>query len=465
MNNPLWSGKELVDIFHCDIDENINLYGVSVDSRTVNKGDIFIAVKGPNFDGHDFINDALGKGAGVVIAESLPHDVVSSNSVIIVDDVILALEKLACYARARSKAKIIGITGSFGKTSVKDALYSVVSKFGHTLATERSFNSYLGVPLMMARMHTDHKYAIIEIGMNSLGEISRYSKIVKPHIAMITTVGDAHIGKMGSKDKIAEAKAEIFHGMDKNSVALLNQDNEYHTYLCEKATERGIKIINFHNDLAHDLSANGLRIMDDLGGDSFKFLITINTFARHWVGNIHAILHIIKLLNVDFQLACTALNQFTLPNGRGAIVVVNTNNHGKITILDESFNAGPQSMRNAVLALHTMAHIGNYRSIVVLGDMLELGQYTEQYHKLLLQDIINYKISQVYCCGTHIKSLYDILPDTIRGGYAEKPESLVKSIINDVKDGDMYLIKGSRGQWANQGRMFTFVRALKDLAG
>ena len=460
MDNPLWSSKEISMALNCKIKSDFQAYGVSIDSRTVQKGDIFVAVKGPIFDGHNFINHAISNGAVAIIAEFVPDDVNDDQNIIVVENVLLALEHMAIYARSRSNATIIAITGSFGKTSVKDALFHVISSFGKTLATERSFNNHLGLPLTMSRLHQDHQYAVIEMGMNNLGEIKRYSEIVRPHIAIINNIGNAHIGNMYSMNNIAQAKSEIFFSMDTEGFAILNDSDQYYNYLVEKAQDKGLKLINFSQDVKHEVTQDGIVISGKQNGKLQNCTVKMQTFAPHWVFNISGILNIIKLLQLDLNLACNLLSDFNIANGRGGILKVKSNNKN-ITILDESYNAGLQSMKNAIVALKNMIQHNQGRGIAILGDMLELGEYTESYHKELLDDLLTINISKVYCCGEYIKYLYDVLPNTVKAGYAKDPALLIAKIKADIQERDVYMVKGSRGQWDKNGRMSVFVDALQ----
>ena len=465
---PLWTSDDIQKATKGTVIAPFSVNNVLIDSRDIRGGELFVALKGPKFDGHDYVSQALDRGAAGALVDHVPDnlkDLPKTFPLIVVEDVLQALNELAAAARARSTAKIIGVTGSFGKTSLKDALRHVLEKQGPTLATERSFNNHWGLPLTLARLHPDHKYAVIEMGMNNLGEISSHSKLVQPHIALITNTGDAHIGKLGSVENIARAKGEIFDGLTTGGTAILwAQDNAFEGHK-QQAHSQKASLLSFGDareddgadfQATHALTATGLEVSVAHGGEE-KY-ITLPTFSTHWARNCAAVAACLQGLDLPWASSLSALKYLSFPKGRGNILTP----HNTLTVLDESYNAAPTTMEYALKSLVNMGEVTKRRTIAILGDMLELGEESADYHKKMAKMPGFFHIAKVYCCGSEMEHLYSVLPNVQKGGFAKEPRDLVKEVLKQAMPGDIYLVKGSRGQWAERGRMAAFVDGLVD---
>jgi UDP-N-acetylmuramoyl-tripeptide--D-alanyl-D-alanine ligase len=478
MNRPLWTSDEILQATsQTQASQCLSPFavtGITLDSRQVKAGDLFVALKGPKFDGHEYLAEAFAKGAaGALVArdaEPLITEAATATgqqNFVVVNDVLTTLADLARAARRRSQAKVIAITGSFGKTSMKSLLHHLLHQQGSTLATEGSENNHWGVPLTLARLHPDHRYAVIEMGMNNLGEIRAHSQLVRPHIALITMTGDAHVGKLGSTEAIAQAKAEIFEGLEPGGIALLNRNDPYYGYYkdCLSFLQKSILTFGRHPGATFRYTADNT---EQGGTVTVNYLndreqCQMQTWSADWLSNVSAAAATLFTLNLDWRLACTASKEYHIPAGRGLVVPVRLKgSHQTITVLDESYNAAPQSMQSAIKTVHFMQRPKG-RIIAILGDMLELGDQASYLHRALMSARYFDHMTKVYCCGPLMKTLYDILPESQKGGWAEEPQDLLTAVLSDVQPEDTYLVKGSRGQWAKRGRMAVFVDALMAL--
>ncbi len=436
--------------------------GLSIDSRSLSRGEAFFAIQGDNRDGHDFVEGALKAGAGLaVVARNQRRRYANDAPLLLVDDVLEALRDLARAARERSHAKVIAVTGSVGKTGTKEALRLALSPDGETHASAASYNNHWGVPLSLARCPASAKYAVFEIGMNHAGEITPLTSLVRPHVAIITAIEPVHLEYFGSLEKIADAKAEIFVGVEPGSVAVLNRDNAQYVRLVAAAKAAGInRIVPFGEhaeaearllrcSLHADSSAVEARI---LGQDvTYK----VGAPGRHIVLNSLAVLAAVALVGADLALAALALNDLKPATGRGTRIGLRLPG-GRALLIDESYNANPASMA-AAIALLGQAPIGrNGRRMAVLGDMLELGSEGAALHRALAEPIAAAAIDLVFCCGPLMRSLWEALPSGARGGYAETSAVLEPVVLDAIRDGDAVMVKGSLGS-----KMGPIVRALE----
>ncbi len=440
---------------------SVPLTGVSIDSRSVAKGDVFAAIKGDRVDGHDYAQGALKAGAGLAIVSRPTADMAASGPLLIVDDVLKALEKIGLAARARSKAQIVAVTGSVGKTSTKEMLRLALAASGYTHASVASFNNHWGVPLTLARMPADTAYGVFEIGMNHPGEITPLVKMVRPHIAVITTVVGVHLGYFSSVEEIADAKAEIFLGVEPGGHAVLNRDNEYYERLVGAAGKAGIgDIVGFgkHPEAQVKLERTALHadcscITATILGESVIYKLGIP--GEHMVLNSLAALAAVKLAGADLARASLALAAAHPAKGRGVQSLL-TAPGGRILLIDESYNANPVSVR-AALALLRRAEPGkNGRRIAVLGDMLELGGEAAALHAGLAGAVDEAKVDVLYASGPLMAHLWDKIPPNRRGAYAEKSDGLAASLLGGLKAGDVVMVKGSLGS-----RMGPLVEAIR----
>ncbi len=476
--SPLWTLTEICEATggSCDSKDKSGIERVFTDSRKIKSGDLFIPLQGPLFDGHDFIQDAFDSGAvGALVQKEFDGSKITNGVLIYVDDVMDALDDLARESRKRTTAKIIAVTGSYGKTSMKDILSLALSSIAPTHKTERSFNNHWGLPLTLSNLHRDHHYAVIEMGMNAAGEIRTHSLMVQPHVALITNTGDAHIGKLGSLENVAKAKAEIFEGLiDKNATVILYSENwatkEHMTLLKSK----GISVLTFGEmavfSVANKLSPKGLEFFVTEEKTDFAARVFLPVFAKHWGVNIAACAATLKALALEWQTILPSLSSLYIPAGRGVVEQVTLyknkqnqqTNAGKFILIDDSYNAAPGSMKKSLEALAFMKRTSN-RTIAVLGDMLELGQESEAYH-VGLKNIQGFSdIDLIYTSGPEMQKLYDLLPLEQKGLSCELPQDIADNLVKDVRPSDIILVKGSRGQWADQGRMVVVVETLKQL--
>ncbi len=425
--------------------------GVSIDSRTVEPGEIFFAIAGDRFDGHDFVADALRRGAAAAVVSRArrPEFADDLGPLLAVDDVLGALRALAAYARARSRARIVAVTGSVGKTSTKEALRSALGATGAVHASVASFNNHWGVPLTLSRLPRQADFGIFEIGMNHAGEITPLAELVRPHVAIVTTVAAVHLEHFESVEGIARAKAEIFDGLEPGGAAIVNRDNEWSGLLSEAAKAHGAEVVFFGSHpgcgarlLKFALHDDCSTVTADILGDLISY--KIGAPGRHLVDNSLAVLAAVKLAGGDLVRAGLALQRLEQPKGRGKRYRLRVPAGGAL-LIDESYNANPTSMR-AAIALLGQAKVGAMgRRVAVLGDMLELGPEGPALHAGLVEALTAAEVDRVYCSGPLMKSLWQVLPRAMRGAYAETAAGIEPILLDDVRGGDAVMIKGSLG--------------------
>jgi UDP-N-acetylmuramyl-tripeptide synthetase/UDP-N-acetylmuramoyl-tripeptide--D-alanyl-D-alanine ligase len=448
----LWPVAEFVKALAGDTVGTIGkITGVSIDSRTVAPGDAFFAIAGDRFDGHAFVADALAKGAAVAVVAAAKRGELPANAgpLVVVDDVLAALGRLGVRARERSAAKIIAVTGSVGKTSTKEALRHVLEPSGIVHAAAASFNNHWGVPLTLARMPRNCRFGIFEIGMNHAGEIRPLVAMVRPHVAIITTVAPVHTEYFKDVEAIARAKAEIFEGLMPGGTAIINRDIEWADLLASIARAHGASVVFFGADKTADAHLEKYVLHDEcstvtatLLGEQITF--KIGAPGRHLVDNSLAVLAAVKAVGGDLTRALMALQSHGQPKGRGkrhALRVVG----GTARLIDESYNANPTSMRAAIALLARSGGEDKGRRVAVLGDMLELGPKSAQLHAELIEPLKAAGVDTVFCCGPLMHNLWSSLPRPMRGVYAEKSAGLVDAVLEDVRPGDVLMIKGSLG--------------------
>jgi len=439
----------------------LDVPGISIDSRTLAEGDAFFAIQGENRDGHDFVEAALKAGAGLaVIARAQGARFAADVPLLAVDDVLDGLRNLARAARARSQAKIIAVTGSVGKTSTKEALRLALSADGATHASAASYNNHWGVPLSLARCPPSAKYAVFEIGMNHAGEITPLTQLVRPRVAIITTIAPVHLEYFGSLEKIADAKAEIFAGVAPGGAAVLNGDDRQYARLAKAAAAAGIgRIVSFGESAKADARLMRASLQAECSTVEARILGQDVTYklgapGKHLVLNSLAVLAAAALVGADLALAALALNNLKAAPGRGTRTTLRLPG-GSALLIDESYNANPASMRAAIVLLG-MAPVGaRGRRIAVLGDMLELGSRGAALHRALAEPITAAKVDLVFCCGPLMRALWEALPSAARGGYAETAAELEPVVLDAIRDGDAVMVKGSLGS-----KMGPIVKAL-----
>ncbi|RCL02896.1 MAG: UDP-N-acetylmuramoyl-tripeptide--D-alanyl-D-alanine ligase [Candidatus Tokpelaia sp. JSC161] len=428
--------------------------GISIDTRTLQKGDAFFAIQGKNFDGHDFVPMAVEKGASVLVlsqkyALSFEKDG-ECVPLILVNHVREALEKLARVARSRSSAKVIAVTGSVGKTTTKDALFCAFSRIGNVYASPYSFNNHWGVPLALARMPLNTDFGIFEIGMNHKNEIRQLVKLVAPDIAIITRIAAAHLRYFDNMEGIADAKAEIFEGLQSNGVVFLNINDSFFLYLKRKAYAVGVRHVLSFGDL--DTADYRLKNIE-IGDDSLLFkarlplkevIVKVNVPGVHMAHNCLAVLGVADILAVDMARVLLGLQNFFAGKGRGMRYKVALPGGGSFLLIDETYNANPASMR-AALSVLRKNKIGSYgRRVAVLGDMLELGHVSRREHEELALPIRASGISRALLVGPYMKYLSDILRDYLHVSYCERAINLLNLLLNDLHAGDIIMLKASK---------------------
>jgi UDP-N-acetylmuramoyl-tripeptide--D-alanyl-D-alanine ligase len=452
MTSALWTFDELAQAtggtFTGLAGQGGEAAGITFDSRQVAKGDIFLALKGAR-DGHDFVPMAFQSGAAVAITRR-PVD---GGPCLLVPDVQKALEDLAVFARDRApNAKRGAVTGSVGKTSVTQMVMQGLSRAGRAHSAVKSFNNHIGVPLTLARMPRDTERAVFEIGMNHAGEITPLSEFVAPHAVVITTVGAVHTENFPDGEAgVARAKAEIFDGLLPGGLAVLNADNNWFDYLSGQARAAGALIATFGEHGGCDAQLVEHRVNGDRAGIAARFhgrdiVFSLSHTGRHQAVNALATLLMLEALDVDLDTSLLALESFATLEGRGK-VVQKPFKGGELTIVDESYNANPVSM-TATLKSFGDRDKGQGRKVVVLSDMLELGPDEAALHAGLAATIDSLDIDRVYLAGPLMKHLWDALPERLRGGYAANAADLTNTVTEDLRAGDLVMIKGSNGSKA-----------------
>lgn len=443
-----------------------NATGVSIDSRAVAPGDLFIALPGPVHDGHDYVAQALGEGAAAaIVSEEWARGHPDNLPLLPVRDTFTALDELARARRAETQARVVGITGSVGKTSTKEALGNALSKVGETHKTVGNLNNHIGLPLTLSRLPASAEYAVLEMGMNHAGEIDILSKLGRPHVAMITTVEAVHLEFFNSVEGIADAKAEIFAGIEPNGTGILFRDNPHYERLRRHADAAGVgRILTFgeHEDadirlLDCSLHTSCSAASVQIGSQTFDYCI--GAPGRHWVMNSLAVLSAVRALGLDPVAASATFAEARAPRGRGAYREIALPDGQTAGMIDESYNASPASVRAAIAVLSRAGKKSGGRRIAVLGDMLELGATAEDMHAGLARDLVAGGIDRVYCCGPLMRALWEALPESMRAQHAERSSDLIAPLCADVRAGDIITVKGSLGS-----NMAPIVRALDSLA-
>ena len=429
--------------------------GVEIDSRDVIPGDLFFALKGEAMDGHKFVPMAFARGAAAVVVDRPvdgPH--------ILVDDTAIALALLAAAARRRTAAQIIGVTGSVGKTGVKEAIFAALdrSSRGQAHRSVKSYNNHVGVPLSLARMPARSKYGIFELGMNHAGEIAALTRQVRPNVAVITAIAPAHIEMLGSEAAIADAKAEIFQGLEPGGIAIVPADSPHYARLKDAADNQRIALVSFgrapHASVrlldAVPAPGGGSLVTADLGDR--RICYTVAEPGEHWVANSLAVMAAVRAAGGDLGAAGLALAELPGLKGRGArtwLAARGGDGSGRALLIDESYNANPASMRA------TLAQLGQTparRRIAVLGAMKELGEHGPAFHAELIAPLIAAQIDRVILVGDEMGVLADELgkagqtllgkpPAFAHCGSARDAQQCLREL--GMEGGDAILVKGS----------------------
>lgn len=456
----LWTASEIAAATGGKASADFAVTGVAFDSREIVPGDLFIAMRGEATDGHLFIDRAVAAGAAGILAEQ-PLD----HPHVLVADSAAALTALGHAARARSQATIIGVTGSAGKTSTKEALFHALDRMapGAAHRSVKSYNNHVGVPLSLARMPRDARYGVFEMGMNHAGELAELTRIVRPHIAMITTIAPAHIGNFSNGEEgIADAKAEIFQGLEPGGTAILPHDNRHYPRLFAAAQGCTDAIIRFGTRADSEA-----RLIDAIGAVEGGSLVTaqigearlcfrVSAPGDHWVMNALAVMAAIEAAGGDLAVAGLALADLPGMAGRGERLTIATPDGGRALLIDEAYNANPASMA-ATLALLGQERAA--RRIAVLGAMKELGDTSDAYHAGLAAPVMAAGVSLAILVGDEMAPLADALGKSLewQGQIAHVPaaDAAIAALQDHLADGDALLVKGS-----NSVGLSALVRAL-----
>ncbi len=461
----LWSSLGLVAPLEARVSSALapgGVSGISIDTRTLQAGDLFFALKGEASDGHDYLAAAFAKGAAAaVVSEDRAIASRDAGPLYAVHDVLAALERLARAARSRSKARIVAVTGSVGKTSTKEALRLVLDEQGETHAADKSYNNHIGVPLTLARMPQRARYGVFEIGMNHAGEITPLTAMVRPHVAIVTTIGAVHLEHLGTLEAIADAKAEIFSGIEPGGTAIIHRDIPQFERLRDSAENSNAdSVLSFGEAEDADIRLLDARLEADHSQVSARILgrtvsYRVGAPGRHLAINSLAVLAAVQAVAADLDRAMAALAHWAQPTGRGERAVLRAPG-GPFTLIDESYNANPMSMRAALALLGQTQPGWLGRRIAVLGDMLELGSDAPAMHADLAKAVADSQADVVFAAGPLMQNLFEALPEAKRGAWAERTADLADEVLDAIHGGDVVMVKGSNGS-----RMSTLVAALK----
>ena len=452
--STIFSAEELHSIVGGKLFENDWLVsGISIDSRTIQKNDLFIALKAKR-DGNDFIVSAIENGAKAAIINKIPKDLPKNFPFILVNNSVEALYSIAKYSRKKYKGRVIAITGSVGKTSTKDILTKMLSTFGVTHSSQKSFNNHLGVPLTLANIPKNADFVICEIGMNSIGEIEPLSKLVAPDVAVITNISAAHLASFKNLREIAYEKASICFGLKKNGLLIFSVDNKFYELVNNFVKERKLKSMTFGSNENAEIS---IKNICHLKNKSYGSLLiknkvftnfSIGALGSHQLKNCLAALAVILSYDLSLEKALKELKDWVPRDGRGNFLDVNLKyklKNIRIRVIDESYNSNPTSL-NASLEILKSVQFDTKKSsrkIAILGDMLELGVKEKEFHRDIANNSNIFSFDTIHCVGSLMKELYLELPQEKKGLLVSNPSDLLSHILINVEDRDIYLIKGS----------------------
>jgi len=438
----LWTSDEIAAATGGTASGAFEVTGVTFDSREVQPGDLFVAMPGTVHDGHRFVEGAFAAGAaGAIVSQAVsgPH--------VLVDDTFAALQALGRASRERSPAIIIGVTGSVGKTSTKEALYAALDRNrpGRVHRSVKSYNNHTGVPLSLARMPRNAEFAVLEMGMNNAGEIAALVRQVRPHVALITAIAPAHIENLGSEEAIADAKAEIFEGLEAQGVAIIPNDTPQRDRLVKAARRHAERIITFGSG---DADVHAVHAVSAESGGSLisaallerELTFTISQRGEHWVSNALAVLAAVEAIGADVALAGLALADLGGLKGRGERHVVRIDG-GELLLIDESYNANPASMAATLKSLGAERDVA--RRIALLGPMRELGEHGDALHAGLAPAVLAAKVDRLILIGDEMRPLDEALGDRVPVDRVDSVEDAMDALMRIVRPGDAVLVKAS----------------------
>ncbi|PKP98586.1 MAG: UDP-N-acetylmuramoylalanyl-D-glutamyl-2, 6-diaminopimelate--D-alanyl-D-alanine ligase [Alphaproteobacteria bacterium HGW-Alphaproteobacteria-13] len=443
MTAPLWTARAIAAACGGEANADFTVQGVAFDSREVTKGDLFVAMKGEATDGHRFIDKAVAAGAAGVVCETaidFPH--------VRVADSVAALNALGVAARARSHGRIIGVTGSAGKTGTKEALFAALDRFrpGKAHRSVKSYNNHVGVPLSLARMPSTADYGIFEMGMNHAGELAALTRMVRPHVALVTTIAPAHMEFFGSEAAIADAKGEIFEGLEPGGTAIIPFDSPLHDRLRAKAEQHAAHVVSFGLNEGADVRAVDW-LPDGRGGSLVTaevqdalLCFTIAQAGAHWVANALAVLAAVKAVGGDLPAAGLAFAEMGGLAGRGARHRIAVPGGGDILVIDESYNANPASM---AATIGQLASESAARKVAILGAMKELGPGGDTYHAGLADPLVAAGVQFALLVGEEMAPLAKALEGRIEFAHVAAHPDAVARLKGLIRPGDAVLVKGS----------------------
>jgi UDP-N-acetylmuramoyl-tripeptide--D-alanyl-D-alanine ligase len=438
----LWTSEEIAAATGGTASAAFEVTGVTFDSREVGPGDLFIAMPGTVHDGHEFVPQAIAShAAGLIVSRPVNHPHV------LVGDTAKALQDLGRASRERSGATIIGVTGSVGKTSTKEAIYAALDRWqpGKVHRSVKSYNNHTGVPLSLARMPRETAYAVLEMGMNAKGEIAALTRLVRPHVAVVTAIAPAHIENLGSEEAIADAKAEIFEGLEPDGVAIIPNDSPHRDRLVRAARRHADRIVTFGTGDADVHALHAVRA--DNGGSLITASLldsdvtfTISQRGEHWVSNALAVLAVVEAIGGDAALAGLALADLGGIKGRGERHQIRVDG-GEALLIDESYNANPASMAATLKSLGE--EVGAERRIAVLGPMRELGEHADQLHADLAPSVIAAKVDELVLVGADMRPLEQALDGQVHVTNVADAAQAADALSRLLRPGDAVLVKAS----------------------
>ena len=433
--------------------KNINYKGVSINTKTIKKNDLFFAIRGKNTDGHKFAKEAIKKGA-IKLVVNRKISQLSNNKIIKVKNTFSSLNDLAKVTRDNTSANIIGITGSVGKTTLKNLVGFALKNYGKVYHSPHSYNNKFGVPLSLSNLKRDTEYGIFEIGMDKKGEIDHLSKIVKPEIAIITNIAEAHFKNFNTLKDIAKAKAEIINNIHKGGNIILNKNDKFFNFLSNQARKSGIKVISFSLKKKGDIFLLGTKRIKNRY--RLKVIVKKRIFyfdtkysTNNFINNILACISVLSALNLDLNKMRKKFINFAIPSGRGDIKMVKKFKKN-FKFIDESYNANPLSMSSAIENMSHYKRKNNTKKLVLLGDMLELGKKSKKFHKELSTVINKSDIDKIFVYGKYIKNTFNSLSRNKKGKVFNNLKDAYNHISKIVHNNDLLMVKGSNATGLNQ---------------
>ena len=452
MKQKKWSPIQIQEALSLSKKVNYSVSGISINSKKLKKNNLFLPLKGKNYDGHKFINEAFKKGAKLSLSSKKEYRKYNldkhKKKIILVNDPLTSLHHFAKYSRSTVKGKLLAITGSLGKTSVKEAIHFILKGKNKVQSSTGNFNNLIGMPINLVNFKKKMDINILELGMNKKGEIKKLSNICKPNIGLITKISNAHIGNFNSLKDIVKAKAEIFSGIQKDGVAIINANDPYHSFLKNVALKSGIKnIINFGYSKNCEVrlinfkykNLTSCKVFLEVLGKKTSF--NLKNLGHHWIENSLAIASVLSALDKDVNYYLKKLFNFVAVKGRGKILNIKYKNK-KIVFIDDTYNSSPESLK---LSINFLNHLGNKRrKICVLGDMYELGKFSKKYHLQMQHILKQNKITNVYTIGKEMKNLFSALPSSVECNHSENLDELFLNLKDNIKKNDIILFKASR---------------------